>query len=137
MMRGEYVIGSLGSLYLPSTAASWERRGATCSQEFRIKGGRVPKKTWQRPHEGMALWSLSLYSNKVDSCRTPLSFVDTGLSQCDFSHISKSLEHEVTSIFGQNIASSRGNPYSSIKKIIKYKFSHWDGKNMFVLSTLV
>lgn len=72
MLKGEYVVGGLGSLYLPSITASGERRRATCSQEFRMKGGRLLQKR-ERSHGGMALWTLSLYLNKVDSCRTPLS----------------------------------------------------------------
>lgn len=71
MLKGEYVVGGLGSLYLPSITASGEGRRATCSRELRMKGGRVLQKL-DRPHGGMALQTLSLYSNKVDSCRTPL-----------------------------------------------------------------
>lgn len=59
-LRGKYVVGAEGRLYLPRTSDNGERERPTCGQEF-IKG--------ETPREnpvGVPPWTLSLYSsNKV------------------------------------------------------------------------
>lgn len=73
MLEGIDVVGRLGRLYLPSTSANGERGRATCGWELRIKGGCILQKL-KRPHPtGVCPNGLSLYSNKVDFCRTPPS----------------------------------------------------------------
>lgn len=79
-----YVVGSSGRLYLPCASASGERKRATHSQKFRIKGDCALQnlERAKKPRGCVPRWTLSLYSSKVAGLpcllfeRKSLEFVD-------------------------------------------------------------